>query len=285
MNATRDNAPPVGLIAGQGPLPVIVADSMRKAGKQVCCVGLSGQFAPELREHCDRFRSVGLLRPGQWIRTLRRWDVSEAVMIGRVSKRRMHDPFRLFRTIPDVRALTLWYRRLRHDKRTPALLAALADELGASGVTLIDSTTYIQDQMATAGPMTKARPTHEQEADIEFAWPILNEALRLQIGQAIAVRERDVIAVEAVEGTTRMIERAGQLCRRHGWTLLKSAPVDQDRRADVPTIGEQTIRAMKDAGGGCIALGVGDVIIADKEGTLRLADELGIAIVGLPRPT
>lgn len=283
MTRQTNDRPPIGLIAGQGVLPIRVAEGMRRDGRTVCCVGLSGQFESDLPAQCDRFRTVGLMRPGQWIRTLRRWGVSEAVMIGRVSKKRMHDPLRLVRSIPDLRVLRLWYRHLRHDKRTPAVLAALANELASSGVTLIDSTTFIPDHMATAGPMTRAQPTPDQQADIDFAWPILEDALRLHIGQAIAVRERDIIAVEAVEGTTRMIERAGALCRRKGWTLLKNAPIDQDRRADVPTIGEATIRAMKEAGGGCIAVGAGDVIVVEKEATLRLADELGVAIIGIAR--
>jgi DUF1009 family protein len=131
--------------------------------------------------------------------------------------------------------------------------------------------------------LTRRAPTAQQEGDIAFGWPLLLEALRLDIGQSMAVSELDVVAVEAVEGTDRMIERAGQLCRRRGWTLLKGARPDHDRRADVPTIGENTIRNVHRAGGGCIALGVGDVIILDRPKTLALADELGVSVVGLTR--
>ena len=146
---------------------------------------------------------------------------------------------------------------------------------------MIDSTTFIPDHMASEGVMTRRAPTAEQESDIAFGWPLLKQVGSLDIGQSIAVREKDVIAVEAVEGTDRMIERAGELCRRKGWTLLKTARPGHDMRADVPTIGVSTIEKMHAAGGGCIAIGVGRVILVDRPAVLAAADRLGIAVVGV----
>ena len=277
-----DSPKPIGLIAGQGRLPVLVADGIRAAGHPVVCVGLAGQCLPDLPEHCDRFRTVGLLRLGQWVRTLRRWGAEDAVMVGRVDKAAlMHDPLRLFRRIPDLRTGLLWYRRLRHDRRSAALLAGVADVLAEGGVRLIDSTRHIPEQLASEGVMTRREPAPAQLDDLRFGWPILQQTLRLDIGQAIAVRELDVVAVEAVEGTDRMIDRAGQLCPRGGWTLLKGARADHDRRADVPTIGVATVQRAHDAGCRCIALAAGDVIIVDRADTLALADRLGVTIVGV----
>ncbi len=276
---------PIGLIAGQGRLPILVAQGMRASGRRVCAVGLAGQYEPELPAECDSFKRVGVVRLGQWARTLRRMGASEAVMIGRVDKARlMHSPLRFVHALPDLRTLRVWYRDLRHDRRSPAVLAAVANELESCGVRLIDSTAHIPDQMAGVGVMTSRTPSEAVRADIDFAWPILEQTLGLHIGQAIAVRELDVVAVEAVEGTDRMIERAGVLCPRGGWTLLKSAPRDHDKRADVPTVGELTIRNAAAAGCACIAVGAGEVIIVDKPDTLKLADELGIAVVGVTRP-
>ena len=273
---------PIGLIAGSGRLPTLVARGLRARGRRVVAVGFAGQYEPDLPGLCDRFRPVGLFRIGQWSRTLRRFGANEAIMVGGVDKARlMHDPFRLVRRIPDVRTIGLWYRRLRHDRRSPAILAAVADELARSGVILIDSTTPIAEHLADAGVMTRRRPTDTQRDDIDFAWPVLLASARLGVGQAIAVREKDVIAVEAVEGTNAMIARAGSLCRRVGWTLLKGAGPSHDRRADVPTVGPETIRALADAGAGCAALEAGGVIILDKPTTLALADELGVAVVGV----
>ena len=101
------------------------------------------------------------------------------------------------------------------------------------------------------------------------------------IGQAIAVKDNDIIAVEALEGTDRMIERAGELCRAGGWTLLKGAQDDKDMRFDVPTIGVHTVENMKAAHAGCLAVRAGRVILAEKDKVLAAADDAGIAIVGV----
>jgi len=271
----------IGLIAGQGHLPILVARGIRAAGGRGRCVGLSGQFDAALPEECDTFAQAGILRIGRWSRLLRKWNVDEAIMVGRVAKARMHDPWRLVRQLPDLRTLQVWYRRLRHDRRNAAVLAAVADELQRGGVTLIDSTTYIKDHVATTGAMGSVQPTSQQLQDVEFGWPLLEGALDLGIGQSMVVRERDVIAVEAVEGTDEMIRRAGTLCHAKGWTLLKSANDSHDRRADVPTIGLATITAMKAAGGTCIAVGTDRAILIDKPEILAAANSAGIALVGV----
>jgi DUF1009 family protein len=284
-----DPPPPptaIGLIAGGGRLPIIVAQGLREAGHPVHGLGLVRQYDSELPALCSTFREVGLMRLATWARVLSRLGVRHAIMVGRVDKAKiLHDPLRLFRNLPDLPTLVAWYRHKRgplaKDRRSHALLGAIADYLDRSGVQLLDSTVPIPDQLSTAGVMTSRSPTAEQRADIEFAWPLLTEILRLDIGQAIAVRERDVIAVEAVEGTDRMIERAGANCRATGWTLLKGARAGHDRRSDVPTVGLNTIHNLYESGGRCLALASGDVIMIDKAQMLALADELGIAIVGV----
>jgi len=272
--------PPIGLIAGQGRMPALVAQGVRQAGRQIACVGLADQYASELPPLCDYFSPAGVMRPGKWMRLLKRWGVREAVMIGRVQKTRMYDPLRLLRQIPDWRAIRLWYRVLRHDKRNAAVLGAIADELAKGGITLIDSTRYIPDCLADQGVMTTRQPTVEQAADVEFAWPIVARMNDLDIGQAIAVKEREIIAVEAIEGTDEMIRRAGQLCPVGGWTLIKAAKADQDPRFDVPTIGPDTITNLHQQGGRCLVVQAGKVILADKQDLLKLADRLGVAVVG-----
>lgn len=273
---------PIGLIAGGGRLPVLVAQGLRKAGHTVHGLGLSEQYEPELPALCDSFREVGLLRVGTWGRLLSKLGVRHAIMVGKVDKAKlMHDPWRLVRNLPDWRTAVMWYTHLRRDKRSHAVLTAIAEELDRVGVSLLDSTAPIPDHMASAGVMTKRSPTREQLADIEFVWPLLMHALRLDIGQAIAVRERDVIAVEAVEGTDRMIHRVGQLCRARGWTLCKGARIGHDRRADVPTVGVNTIKTLHAAGGTCLALMAGEVIMLDKPELLDLADALGVSVVGV----
>ena len=273
---------PIGLIAGGGELPIFVADGLKRQGYAVHAVGLYRQFDPSLPGRCDSFREVGLLKVGLWGRVLRRRGVKHAIMVGKVDKAKlMHDKWRMFKNTPDLPTALAWYRKLRHDRRSHAVLKAVADELHRKGVHLIDSTIPIPDQLAEPGVMTKAQPSAEQMADVQLVWPMLAELLRLDIGQALTVRDRDVISVEAVEGTDRMIERTGDLCKRGGWTLVKGARAQHDRRSDVPTVGIRTIEHMHRHGGRCLAIAAGDVIMLDRPNLLKRADELGISIVGV----
>lgn len=274
---------PIGLIAAGGRLPIIIANGLRAAGHPVHALGLANQYDALLPDLCTSFQRVGLLRVARWGKALRKLEVRHAIMVGRVDKAKlMHNPLTVVRYIPDWQTAKVWYTRLRHDRRSHAVLAAIAEELGRNGVHLIDSTAPITDSLAEPGVMTQRQPTAEQRADIAFAWPLLVQTLRMDIGQAVAVRHRDIIAVEAVEGTDRMVERTGDLCRNSSWTLCKGARAGHDRRSDVPTIGTRTIETLYKAGGRCLALAAGDVIMVDKAEVLDLADRLGIAIVGVP---
>jgi UDP-2,3-diacylglucosamine hydrolase len=116
--------------------------------------------------------------------------------------------------------------------------------------------------------------------DIEFGWPIVKKMAQMDIGQAIAVREREVIAVEAIEGTAEMIERAGRLCKAGGWTLLKAAKANQDMRFDVPCVGPDTIKSLAANGAKCLVVEAGKTIIIDKPQTLELANQMGICVIG-----
>ena len=272
----------LGLIAGEGRLPVLVARGMRAQGARVACVAFRGHADPELQSLCEHFEEVSLYRPSAWIRRLRRWGAHDAVMVGGVSKSRMmHDPWRLLRDIPDWRAVRVWYRRLRHDKRDRALLAAVAEELSHAGIEIIDSTTHIAEHMAGSGQLGSVAPTAGQTSDITFGWSLVQTSADIGIGQAMAIREGDVLAVEAAEGTAAMIKRAGELCRISGWVLLKNASADHDRRADVPTIGVETIEQLAAAGGGAVAVGAGRVILLEQDLVLAAADKAGIAVVGM----
>ncbi|MFN4839620.1 MAG: LpxI family protein [Phycisphaerales bacterium] len=274
---------PIGLIAGAGRLPLIIAQGLRESGHPVHGLGLRDQFDPTLPGMCDSFQQAGVLRVGSWGRLLRERGVSHAIMVGRVDKARlMFDPLRVLKNLPDLRTIKAWYGQLRHDRRSHAILRVVAQELEREGVSLLDSTAPIAGEMAHAGVMTAREPSARENADISFAWPLMRELLRLDIGQSIAVRELDVIAVEGIEGSDRMIERAGQLCRRGGWVMCKGARAGHDRRSDVPTVGVKTIENLHAAGGSCLALAAGDVIMIDKVEMLNTADRLGISIVGVP---
>jgi DUF1009 family protein len=271
----------VGLIAGEGRLPFMIAAGIRQKGLRVVCVGLTGSVEEALAGKVDEFYTVPVARPGRWIRKLKRHGVSRAIMAGGIAKRRIFTPWRILRYLPDWRAVRIWYWRLRkQNKQNETVLSALADELASGGIILEDSTKYCKEQLATQGPMTGGEPGGAIAADIEFGWPIVKRMAEIDIGQAIAVKEREVIAVEAIEGTAEMIERAGRLCRAGGWTLLKAAKAKQDMRFDVPCVGPDTIRALSENGGKCLVVEAGKTIIIDKQQTIELAKELGIMIAG-----
>jgi len=271
----------LGLIAGQGRLPFLVAKGAKKAGLKVICAGLTDSVEPELARYVDVFFNAAIARPGGWMRKLRRHGVRDTIMVGRVAKTKIYTPWRLVKYLPDWRALRIWYWRLRkQDKRNDSVLNAIADELASGGIILVDSTQYCKDSMADDGVMTRTRPPASVLADIEFGWPMVMEVGRLDIGQAIAVKEREIIAVEAIEGTAEMIVRAGQLCKKGAWTLLKSAKPKQDMRFDVPCIGPDTIESLAKNKACCVVVEKHKTIIIDKQKTLELADKLGIAVVG-----
>jgi DUF1009 family protein len=257
---------------------------MRAAGHPVICAALSGQARTrDLRPLCDTLKIVGLLRLGQWIRVLKRHGCTQAVLVGHVGgggASDMHARFHLFRYVPDWRAGRVWFFRTRHDKRNDRLLAALAEELQSGGITLIDGRPFVPDALATLGLMTRQKPSAAIAADIDFAWPLLKRANELLIGQALTVKDKSVVAVEAVEGTDRLIERTGQFCKRKGWVLCKAANPNQDMRFDVPTVGIATVENLARHGGGAIVLEAGRTIMLEKEKLLARADQLGIAILG-----
>lgn len=273
-------AEPMGLIAGSGRVPILVAEGIRREGLPLVVVGLRGQADPGLRKLADRFDWAGVARVGRWIRLLRRRGVRRAVMVGGVRKVDVYSPLRLLRYLPDLRAVRLWYRTVRSDRRDNAILRALTELLGREGIELMSSVQYCREHLAADGLMTRTAVPRSAEADVEFGFRIARSSAELDIGQCVAVKDGDIIAIEAIEGTDRMIRRAGRLCRSGGWTLVKVARPGQDMRFDVPAVGPETIRRLKDAGGACLVLEAQRTLIVDKPETLALADERGIAILG-----
>ncbi len=269
-----------GLIAGEGRLPILVAQGARKAGLNVICVSINDPINTELKASVHRFYQVPVSRPGSWIRRLRKHGVTETIMVGRVAKARLYTPWRILKYLPDWRAFRIYYWRLRGKTRqTDVLLGALADELASGGIILNDSTQYCREHLATEGVLTDVQPPATVQPDIDFGWTIAKKMGELDIGQAVAVREKEVIAVEAIEGTAEMIKRAGQYCRKGGWTLVKTSKPNQDMRFDVPCVGPETIRSLAENKAKCLVVEAGKTLIIDKPQTLDLANQLGIAVV------
>lgn len=271
----------LGLIAGQGRLPFLVADGARRAGFKVICIGLADSAEPALAGHVDAFFTGAIARPGGWMRKLRKHGVRETIMVGRVAKTKIYTPWRIVKYLPDWRAIRIWYWRLRKkDKRNDTVLRAIAEEFASGGIILEDSTMYCKEHLAHEGVMTHCQPPASVRQDIAFGWELVKKIGELDIGQAIAVKEREIIAVEAIEGTAKMIQRAGTLCKKGGWTLLKAPRAHHDMRFDVPCIGVDTIKSLKENNAVCVVVQKEKTLIIDKPETLALADQLNIAVVG-----
>lgn len=277
----KDKENIIGLIAGGTRLPFIVADGAKRAGMKVVCVSLGGSADASLGEHVDVFSKVPLARIGVWIRKLKKHGVRRAIMVGKVPKDKLYARWRILRNLPDWRVLRIYYWRLRKDdKRDDKLLGALADELASGGIILEDSTMYCKEHLASKGVMTKVLPGVGVKEDIEFGWQIVKKLGELDIGQAVSIKEKAIMAVEAIEGTASMIERTGKYCKKGGWTLLKAEKLKQDSRFDVPCVGSDTIRSLAKNGGKCLVVEAEKTLIVDKPETIELANKLGIAIVG-----
>jgi hypothetical protein len=278
--ATPTPPPPLGLIAGEGIFPLLVARGARAAGRRVVAAAFGGSAWPELRNEVDIFKWVGVVRMGQWIRVLKSAGCSEAILVGRVAKEKMYSRWRYLRYIPDVRTILMWSKNLHRDKRDSSVLGAIDRELASVGIHLIDQTKYCSEHLATPGVMTRVTPTEPQWADIRYGWEICQTVSRLDIGQSIAVVDKNVIAVEAVEGTNGMIERAGKLCKVGGWSLIKVSNIHQDMRLDVPTVGTTTIEKLHANRASALVLEPGKTIMLEKSKVLELAERYRIAIVG-----
>jgi len=270
---------PVGLLAGAGRFPVAFAEKARSLRIPVVCVGISHMAPAELIGLVDRFYWAGVGRLGRMIRCFRREGVRQIVMAGKVHKTVMHTPWLLLSLLPDWRTLRFWFRRSRRDNRDDTLLLSMIDEFAGDGLQFTSALEICPELLVTARTLTHRQPGAREEADIAFGWTLAKELGRLDIGQSIAVKNKSVLAVEAIEGTDQAIARAGQLCRAGGFTVIKVAKPQQDMRFDVPTVGCSTIETMRQAGGRVLAIEAGKTIVIDQAQTVALADRYGISIV------
>lgn len=274
-----DRERPVGLVAGAGRFPVAFAERIRQVGLSLVTAGLRGHAPSELADLSDRFEWVGIAKIGRIIRLFKRYGVRDWVMAGKVYKTRLiGTPWRTVRLLPDWRALRMWYRRAR-DHADDSLLSAVITEFAADGLVCRSALELCPELLVRAGVLTRRSPTAAEWKDIEYGWALAKEMGRLDVGQCVAVIDRAVLAVEAIEGTDRAILRAGELCPRGGFTAVKVAKPQQDMRFDVPTIGATTIEVMSSARGRVLAIEAGRTILLDEAETIALADRYGVSIV------
>jgi DUF1009 family protein len=276
---------PVGLLAGWGRLPFAFADKARAVGLRVVCVGLRGEASAELAGRVHRFYWSSPARLGRMIHCFRREGVRRVVMAGKVHKADLlHRPWKILTLLPDWRTVRFWYLRRRRDNTDDTLLLSMIDEFAADGLRFESALDLCPELLVSPGVLTRRPPTAREEADIAFGWHLAREMGRLDVGQSVAVKDRSVLAVEAVEGTDRAIARAGDLCRAGGFVVVKVAKPKQDRRFDVPTVGVATVESLHRAGGRVLAIEAGKTIVLDQEEAIALADRYGLTVVARAEP-
>lgn len=267
----------LGLIAGNGRFPFLVLDAARRLGHEVVIIAVKEEASPDLEraaacEPVVAIHRVSLGQLGKCIELLRRADVTHAVMAGQVKH------VKLFAGILPDRALLSVLLRLKA-RNTDSLIAAIAEVMRENGIELIDSTAFLKPLMARPGVMTRRAPTAEESEDFTFGYRMADAIAGLDIGQTIVVKDRAVVAVEAMEGTDEVIARAGRLAGP-GTRVVKVAKPKQDMRFDVPVVGRRTIDAMLAAGASALTVDAGKALFVDGDEIVRAADAAGIAIVG-----
>jgi DUF1009 family protein len=261
----------LGIIAGNGVYPRLLADAAQKAGvKKIVAAAFTGETDPELKQHVHL---IEWMRVGQLNRLLKFFNqnkVHHAIMAGQIA------PKNLFDLRPDWKALLL-LGKLK-ERNAESIFAAIADELARMDVDLLPATTFLEDCVASAGLIAGAKLSRQEEEDVYLGWKIAKEIARLDIGQTVIVKNGTVVAVEAFEGTNEAISRGGALARE-GAVMVKVAKPNQDMRFDTPVIGVETIRVAAAAKLRVIAVEAGKTLLLERKAIADLAAQSKLSII------
>jgi len=263
----------IGLIAGNGRFPIIFAENVRRLGYSVSAIAHIGETAPELEKCVDRIHWIRIGQFSKALNALKGDGIQQTVMLGGFKKTHVFTTVR-----PDLRALAL-FSRLRNWK-DDGILRAVAGELEREGIQIRESTFGLEGILVEPGTLTKRAPTKKEWQDVRFGWEIAFDTGRLDIGQCVVVKDRAVVAVEAVEGTDEAIKRGGMLAKT-GAVVVKRSKPNQDLRFDLPAVGPTTVETMCAVKASVLAIEAERTVLLDREEMLRQANAAGLAIVGI----
>jgi DUF1009 family protein len=267
----------LGLIAGNGRLPLAVAAEARSQGYRVIAVGLEPLADPLLSSAVDEITWVNVGKLGTIIDNLKKSGVREAVMAGKVPKSLLYKS----RIVPDLRAVKLLFSL--KDRKDDSIMIAITQELEKEGITLRDTADFSLSLLTPEGVLTRSTPSGDEWKDIAFGWGVAKAMGGLDIGQTVVVKGLSVMAVEAIEGTDEAIRRGGRLAGA-GAVIVKVSKPRQDPRFDVPVVGLDTLRTVKEVSGRVLAVESGKSILLDRQEMVSLAESSGISIVGYRQP-
>jgi UDP-2,3-diacylglucosamine hydrolase len=261
----------LGIIAGNGVYPRLLADSARRAGvKKIVAAAFTGETDPALTQHVDVIEWMRVGQLGRLLKFFRDQKIHHAIMAGQIA------PKNLFDLRPDWKALLLLGKLKQRNAET--IFAAIADELAKAGVDLLPATTFLEDSLAPSGLIAGPKLSRREEEDVDLGWKTAKEIARLDIGQTVIVKDGTILAVEAFEGTNEAIKRGGALGHK-GAVMVKVAKPNQDMRFDVPVIGVETIRVAVEAKLRVIAIEAGRTLLLERDQIVDVAERARISIV------
>lgn len=263
----------VGIIAGDGKFPVLLTEKISNNGYTTVIIAHAGITPQDIEKTADKTFWIKVGQLSKLIDIFKAEGVTEIIMAGGISKRFMFSNIK-----PDLRTLSLLIRL--KDRKDDTILRAIAEELEKEGITVNKATTYIESILAEKGTITKRKLSRDEQKDIDFGFDIAKEIGRLDIGQCVVVKDRAVLAVEAIEGTNEAIRRGGSLSNG-GAVVVKVCKPGQDLRFDLPAAGPDTISCMKEVNAAVLAVESGMTVMIDKDSMIKSADEAGITIVGI----
>ncbi|MDZ7760915.1 MAG: UDP-2,3-diacylglucosamine diphosphatase LpxI [Desulfovermiculus sp.] len=262
---------PLGIIAGEGQFPLLVAQGARRLGRPTVGIAFKDHTRPELSMLVDQVTWLRLGQLNKLLAFFKKHEVQEVVFAGGINKPRALD------MRPDMRAAKLLFQ-LRN-KNDNSLLQGVVSLLESEGFVPVSALRFVPSLRTPAGVMTKREPTKQEKADIEFGWPLAKEIGRMDIGQCLVVKEQMVVAVEAMEGTNETITRAGRLAGK-GCVVIKTFKPGQEEHIDQPAVGQETIRTMIKAEATCLAIEAEKSLFFDRQPALDVANEARICILG-----
>jgi UDP-2,3-diacylglucosamine hydrolase len=263
-----------GLIAGNGRFPFLVVESARRQGIDMVIAAIREETSPEIDSCGYPVQWLGLGQLGKLISYFKKSGVTRAIMAGQVKHVQIFSS-----SLPDLTMIRM-LAGLKQ-KNTDALIGGVARVLEEEGITLVNSTALLEPHMAPQGLLTRRNLNAQEQADVDYGRPVAHRIALMDIGQTIVVRDRAVVAVEAMEGTDAVIRRAGGLVHKKHLTVIKVSKPRQDMRFDVPVVGLPTIETMVEAGATALVLDARRTLMMDMQALVGLADKHSIAIVGL----
>lgn len=263
----------IGLIAGNGKLPLILAKNIRTRGYLLTAIAFNEETRKDLKNYVDTIYWVNIGELGKIIDLLIKEEVKKVILIGGVAKTRFFSKAK-----PDLRAWQVLAQL--PNKKDDLILRAIAREIESEGLRVISPLPFLPENIAPRGIWTNREPSDQEKRDLIFAQKIAKQIGRLDIGQTIVVKNEMVLAVEAIEGTNQAISRGARLGKGNV-VVIKMAKPHQDKRLDLPVIGLETIRILIRAKASAMAVEAGQTIVLDKDEVIRLANEKNLCLMGI----